>query len=67
MGMSAGIEARFPYLDEKVLAFALNLPLRYKIGRSFTVHNWKHPFLVDKALLRRLAAPLPPRRTPPTG
>lgn len=55
MGMSAGIEARFPFLDERVLAFALNLPVRYKIGRSFKVHNWKHPFLVDKALLRRLA------------
>lgn len=55
MGMSAGIEARFPFLDEKLLAFALNLPGRYKIARSFKVHNWKHPFLVDKALLRRLA------------
>ena len=56
MGMAEGIEARFPYLDENLLAFALNLPTRYKIGRTFAVHNWKHPFLIDKALLRRLAA-----------
>lgn len=56
MGMSAGIEARFPFLDENLLAFALNLPARYKIARTLAVHNWKHPFLVDKALLRRLAA-----------
>jgi asparagine synthase (glutamine-hydrolysing) len=56
MGMSAGIEARFPFLDENLLHFALNLPIRYKIGRSAAVHNWKHPFLVDKALVRRLAA-----------
>lgn len=61
MGMSAGIEARFPYLDEDLLAFAVNLPLRYKIGHSLRVHNWKHPFLVDKALLRRLAARSLPR------
>ncbi len=58
MGMSAGIEARFPFLDENLLAFALNLPLRYKIGRKLAVHNWKHPFLVDKALLRQLATRL---------
>lgn len=56
MGMSAGIEARFPFLDENLLAFALNLPIRYKIGRTPAVYNWKHPFLVDKALIRRLAA-----------
>lgn len=61
MGMAAGIEARFPYLDENLLAFALNLPTRYKIGRTFKVHNWKHPFLIDKALLRRLAARELPR------
>lgn len=61
MGMSAGIEARFPFLDENLLSFALNLPGRYKIARTLAVHNWKHPFLVDKALLRRLAARELPR------
>lgn len=56
MGMAASIEARFPFLDEEVLAFALNVPATAKIGRTWRIHQWKHPFLLDKALLRRLAA-----------
>lgn len=62
MGMAASIEARFPFLDEDILAFAINLPIRFKIGRSRHFHNFKHPFLVDKWVVRRLAEPLLPRR-----
>ena len=31
MGMQAGIEARFPFLDEDLLAFGVNLPVKHKI------------------------------------
>lgn len=56
MGMLASIESRFPYLDEDVVAFALNLPVRHKLRRSMTVHDPKHPFVVDKAPIRAVAA-----------
>lgn len=56
MGMLASIESRFPYLDEDVVAFALNLPVRHKLRRSMSVHDPKHPFVVDKAPIRAVAA-----------
>lgn len=55
MGMSASIESRFPFLDEEVVAFALNLPARWKLRRSLSVHDPKHPFVVDKAPVRAIA------------
>lgn len=55
MGMSASIESRFPFLDEHVMAFALNLPARHKLRRSVAVHDLKHPFVVDKAPIRAVA------------
>ncbi len=55
MGMAASIESRFPFLDEEVVAFALNLPTRFKLRRSFDVHNRKHPFVIDKAIVRSVA------------
>ncbi|MCU0269903.1 MAG: asparagine synthase (glutamine-hydrolyzing) [Acidimicrobiales bacterium] len=61
MGMLAGIESRFPFLDDDLVRFAVNLPARYKIGRSLRPHNLKHPFLVDKAIVREAASVvLPP-------
>lgn len=56
MGMAASIESRFPFLDEEVVGFSLNLPTRWKIRHSWRIHNPKHPFLVDKAPIRALAA-----------
>ena len=56
MGMASSIEARFPFLDEELVRFAVNLPEKYKIGRTNRFHNYKHPFLIDKAIVRRLAA-----------
>jgi asparagine synthase (glutamine-hydrolysing) len=55
MGMMASIEARFPFLDEDLVAFAINLPAKYKIRSSLRFHNHKHPFLVDKWILRKTA------------
>lgn len=62
MGMMASIEARFPYLDEEVVKFGINLPTRFKIGRSVRWHNYKHPFLIDKWIIRALAEKYLPKR-----
>ena len=55
MGMIHSIESRFPFLDEKILAFAMNLPIKFKIGRTHKFYNYKHPFLIDKLIVRNLA------------
>ena len=55
MGMAASIESRFPFLDEEVVRFALNTPIRFKLRRSAMVHDPKHPFVIDKALVRATA------------
>jgi len=54
MGMMHSIESRFPFLDEDVMKFGMNLPVKFKIARTARFHNWKHPFLVDKAIVRRM-------------
>lgn len=56
MGMINSIEARFPFLDEAIVSFAMNLPVKFKIGRTGRFHNYKHPFLIDKYIVRKLAA-----------
>ena len=56
MGMAASIESRFPYLDEDVVAFAVNLPVRHKLERVRRIHDPKHPFVRDKAVVRELAS-----------
>ena len=61
MGMMAGIESRFPFLDEDVVRFGLNLPAKFKIRRVPRVFNRKHPFLMDKALVRQAASDVLPR------
>jgi asparagine synthase (glutamine-hydrolysing) len=61
MGMMSSIEARFPYLDEDLIKFSINLPARFKIGRSVRWHNYKHPFLIDKWVIRALAEKYLPR------
>jgi asparagine synthase (glutamine-hydrolysing) len=55
MGMMSSIEARFPFLDEDIVRFAVNLPTRYKIGRTNKFYNYKHPFLIDKWIVRKSA------------
>lgn len=55
MGMICSVESRFPFLDDDVLKFGLNLPVRYKIHRIKRFYNFKHPFLVDKWIVRKLA------------
>ncbi len=55
MGMKYSIESRFPYLDENIVAFAMNLPVKFKIGKTLAINNIKHPFLIDKHIVRKLA------------
>ncbi len=55
MGMMSSIEARFPFLDEEIVRFAINLPAKYKIGRTNRFYNYKHPFLIDKWIVRKTA------------
>jgi asparagine synthase (glutamine-hydrolysing) len=55
MGMQHSVESRFPYLDEDVVRFGLNLPHRHKLALTVRPHDLKHPFLLDKAVLRDVA------------
>lgn len=62
MGMMSSIEARFPFLDEELVKFAVNLPSKYKIGRSIRFHNYRHPFLIDKWIVRKVAEKYLPKQ-----
>ena len=55
MGMAASIESRFPFLDEKLVGYSLNLPERFKVRRGANLSNRQHPFAIDKWAIRRLA------------
>jgi asparagine synthase (glutamine-hydrolysing) len=55
MGMIHSIESRFPFLDEDIVKFSMNLPNKFKISRINNFYNYKHPFLMDKAIVRKLA------------
>ncbi len=50
--MMAGIESRFLFLDEELVRFAINLPLKWKIRQVLLFYNFKHPFLMDKVIVR---------------
>jgi asparagine synthase (glutamine-hydrolysing) len=60
MGMLASIESRFPFLDEDIVRFGINLPSKFKHRRTGRLHNYKHPFIVDKAPVRDIAATMLP-------
>lgn len=61
MGMATGVEARFPFLDEDLIRFGVNLPVSAKLAVRGRFGSPKHPFVQDKAIIRQLAA----RRLPP--
>ena len=60
LGMAAGIENRFPFLGREVTRLAFNLPSRYKLRWSPRMHDRRHPFVVDKWIVRQLAKGLIP-------
>lgn len=55
LGMTASIEARFPFLDERLVSTAVNLPYRDKIRFSPVVWEKAHPFFRDKWVVREVA------------
>ena len=56
MGMMHSIESRFPFLDENIIKFGINLPYKWKVKYSVRLHDFYHPFIVDKYFLREKAA-----------
>lgn len=62
MGMIASIESRFPFLDEELVKFGINLPVKFKQRKTWRLHNYKHPFIVDKAPIRTEAEKTLPRK-----
>ncbi|MFM7176056.1 MAG: asparagine synthetase B family protein, partial [Bacteroidota bacterium] len=56
MGMMHSIESRFPFLDERVVQFALNLPYKHKVAFVSRLSNVKHPFQSGKHLVRMVAS-----------
>lgn len=55
MGMSASVEARFPFLDEDLVATAINMPVRHKLKFSPGVWEKEHPLVRDKWIIRKVA------------
>lgn len=61
LGMAASIEARFPFLDSRLIRLAVNMPYTLKVRLSATALEREHYFLRDKWVLRQVAARyLPP-------
>lgn len=56
LGMASGIESRFPFLGYDLVSLAVNLPSRFKIRRVPRWYNERHPFHVDKWIVREIAA-----------
>lgn len=62
MGMMNSIESRFPYLDEEVVRFGINLPVRYKARANWKLKDIRHAFITDKYIVRKLGEKLLPRK-----
>ena len=55
LAMAWGIESRFPFLGHDVARLGMNLPSRMKLRHSWKLHNLRHPFVVDKWCIRKIA------------
>lgn len=55
MGMASSIEARFPFLDSRLVRLSVNLPYASKVRFSPTVFDDDHLFYRDKWVVRRVA------------
>jgi asparagine synthase (glutamine-hydrolysing) len=55
MGMAAGLESRFPFLDSAVIRTGLNLPDPYKLRFSPAARDPRHLFIQDKWVIRKVA------------
>lgn len=55
LGMAWSLESRFPFLAHGLAALAVNLPARYKLRTVPRLADPRHPFVVDKWVVRELA------------
>lgn len=55
LGMAWGIESRFPFLGHEFARLAINLPARYKLRWTRQIGDRRHPFIVDKWIVREMA------------
>ena len=61
LGMAASIEARFPFLDSRLVRLAANMPYNVKVRVSPTTLEREHYGLRDKWVLRKVAERYLPR------
>ncbi len=61
LAMAWGIESRFPFLGHRLASLAVNMPRRGRLRGSRCLHTRRHPFVVDKWVLRRVAERYLPR------
>ena len=55
LGMAWGLESRFPFLGHDLARLALNVPPRFKVRRTWRLYDRRHPFVIDKWLVREIA------------
>ncbi len=60
LGMASSIESRFPFLGHELAGLALNLPAAFKLRGTARLHDRRHPFVVDKWVVREVARRLVP-------
>jgi asparagine synthase (glutamine-hydrolysing) len=61
LGMAASVEARFPFLDSRLMRLAVNLPYRCKVRPGASLRDPSHRFVRDKWILRKIADRYLPR------
>ncbi len=62
LGMAWGLECRFPFLGHDLARVCLSGPARIRLRRTSSIGDRRHPFVVDKWIIRELARRwLPPR------
>ncbi len=62
LAMAWGIESRFPFLGHELARLAVNLPGELKLRRTWSMHDQRHPFIMDKWCIRQVAARYLPAR-----
>ena len=55
MGMAASIEARFPFLENRLAKLAVNMPYGSKIRFALSARDESHYFFRDKWVMRKVA------------
>ena len=61
LAMAWGLESRFPFLGHSLDRTAINMPSRFKIRKTLKFHDWRHPFICDKWVIRKMAEKYLPR------